>query len=179
MPSAFTHAASAIAAGYTFNVADRKKMIIIGAICSMLPDADAISFQFGIPYESMWGHRGITHSFFFAFILALTVMTIFYRNISSGKKWFVLFTYFFIATSLHPLLDAMTSGGLGVAFFAPFENSRYFFPFRPIRVSPISITRFFSYHGWLVFKSEFIVVWIPCIAWMMIVALFRKRKKSI
>jgi len=38
----------------------------------------------------------------------------------------------------------MTKGGLGVAFFSPFDNSRYFLPWRPIRVSPIAIHRFFS-----------------------------------
>ena len=33
---------------------------------------------FGIPYESIWGHRGITHSFFFAALLSsLLVLTIF------------------------------------------------------------------------------------------------------
>nr|HRC76832.1 rhodanese-like domain-containing protein [Kouleothrix sp.] len=33
---------------------------------------------------------------------------------------------------VHGVLDAMTDGGLGVAFFAPFSATRYFFPFRPI-----------------------------------------------
>jgi len=36
------------------------------AICSMLPDIDVISFAFGIRYEDMLGHRGFTHSIFFA-----------------------------------------------------------------------------------------------------------------
>ena len=27
-------------------------------------------------------------------------------------------------------------GGLGVAFFSPFSNARYFLPWRPIRVAP-------------------------------------------
>jgi hypothetical protein len=31
----------------------------------------------------------------------------------------------------------MTDGGLGIAFFAPFDNTRYFLPFGPIKVSPI------------------------------------------
>lgn len=34
----------------------------------------------------------------------------------------------------------LTDGGLGVAFFSPFDNKRYFLPWRPIRVSPISVT---------------------------------------
>jgi inner membrane protein len=87
-------------------------------------------------------------------------------------KWF----YFFIATASHPVLDAMTSGGLGVAFFAPFENSRYFFPFRPIAVSPISVSGFFSNRGWTVFKSEFTWIWIPCFILIGILSFLKKKK---
>ena len=36
----------------------------------------------------------------------------------------------------HGVLDALTDGGSGVAFLAPFDDTRYFFPWRPIRVSP-------------------------------------------
>jgi inner membrane protein len=59
------------------------------------------------------------------------------------------------------MLDAMTDGGLGVAFFSPFDNTRYFFPWRPILVSPISLTRFFSEHGLAVLLSELVWIWIP------------------
>jgi inner membrane protein len=54
----------------------------------------------------------------------------------------------------HGLLDAMTTGGLGVAFFAPFSAERYFFPWRPILVSPIGIERFLSPRGAAVLMSE-------------------------
>jgi hypothetical protein len=39
-------------------------------------------------------------------------------NISRLSVW----TYFFLAAASHGLLDAMTDGGLGVAFFAPFDE---------------------------------------------------------
>jgi inner membrane protein len=55
----------------------------------------------------------------------------------------------------------MTTGGLGVAFFSPFENSRYFFPFRPIKVSPMSVESFFEGKGLVVIKSELIWIGIP------------------
>ena len=55
----------------------------------------------------------------------------------------------------------MTSGGGGIAFFAPFVNERYFFPWRPILVSPMSIRRFFSARGAAILASEFVWVWIP------------------
>jgi inner membrane protein len=59
------------------------------------------------------------------------------------------------------LLDAMTDGGLGVAFFAPFSNTRYFLPWTPIRVSPIGVSRFFTERGLAVLKSEVVWIWIP------------------
>jgi len=55
----------------------------------------------------------------------------------------------------------MTNGGLGVAFFSPFDKTRYFFPWQPILVSPISLTRFFSGRGTAVLQSELIWIWIP------------------
>ena len=78
-------------------------------------------------------------------------------------KWQKLWLYLFLATISHGLLDAMTGGGLGVAFFAPFVNTRYFFPFRPIRVSPIG-SSFFSARGFTVLESEIIWIWIPSAA---------------
>jgi len=42
------------------------KLFLLAAICSVIPDVDA--FKFGIPYESQWGHRGFTHSLFFAYV---------------------------------------------------------------------------------------------------------------
>jgi membrane-bound metal-dependent hydrolase YbcI (DUF457 family) len=65
-----------------------------------------------------------------------------------------------IVTASHGILDAITDGGLGVAFFAPCDDTRYFFPFRPIKVSPIGLS-FFSARGLDVIWSEFLWVCIP------------------
>ena len=72
-----------------------------------------------------------------------------------------LFAYLFLTTASHGLLDAMTNGGLGVAFFSPFDNSRYFLPWRPIVVSPISVLRFFNPRAQAILLSELIWIWIP------------------
>jgi inner membrane protein len=61
-----------------------------------------------------------------------------------------------------------------VAFFAPFWDERYFFPWRVIRVSPISVTRFFSDKGIQVLKSEWVWVWIPSLAVILISRLIRR-----
>jgi inner membrane protein len=58
----------------------------------------------------------------------------------------------------HGVLDAMTDGGLGVGFFIPFSDERYFFPLRPIPVSPLSIESFFTSFGWSILKAELLFI---------------------
>jgi inner membrane protein len=47
-----------------------------------------------------------------------------------------------------------------VAFLAPFDDARYFFPWRPVEVSPIGL-RFFSRWGFEVLESELLWIWLP------------------
>jgi inner membrane protein len=67
----------------------------------------------------------------------------------------------FLATASHGVLDALTDGGPGIAFVVPFDDTRYFLPWQPIRVSPISLERFLSARGLRVLRSEAIWVWLP------------------
>jgi inner membrane protein len=134
-------------------------LLIAGALCSIVPDLDVVGFEFGIEYGDMFGHRGFTHSIFFAALLALFVTFAFFRN-STGSQ-LLIFLFLFISTLSHPALDALTNGGLGVGFFAPFSNERYFFGYRPIEVSPIGVGDFFSQRGLKVLLSELRWVWLP------------------
>jgi inner membrane protein len=175
MPSVFSHAVAALALG---KISTAKKMPArfwtLSAVCAVLPDADAIlGFAIGLR-GSQFGHRGITHSFLFALLLALTVVSLAFRKTRAfSKDWWKLVLYFFIVTASHGLLDALTNGGSGVAFFAPFDTTRYFFPWRPIEVSPIGL-RFFSPRGLEVFISEFVWVWIPSMLLVALAWLYRK-----
>jgi inner membrane protein len=160
MPSAFSHAVAALGIGAAFFGRDvPARVLAVGALCAALPDADVIGFRFGLRYGDLLGHRGLTHSFFFAAVLAALAAPL--VRTEGGPRLAKLWAYLFLATASHGLLDAMTDGGLGVAFFAPFRNARYFFPFRPIVVSPIGIARFFSGRGLAVIKSELLWVWLP------------------
>jgi inner membrane protein len=67
----------------------------------------------------------------------------------------------FLITASHGVLDAMTNGGLGVAFFSPFDPTRYFFSWRPIAVSPIGAGRFLSARGMYVLWTELVWLWGP------------------
>jgi inner membrane protein len=161
MASAFSHAIVALAIGKAVQNKDLSwRELLLGALCSVLPDLDVIGFYIDIQYGDLWGHRGMTHSVVFAALLAGSLVGVWYR----GKPAVVmtaLFLYFFLCTASHGVLDAMTNGGLGVAFFSPFDTTRYFFPVRPVLVSPIGVSEFFSAYGVRILASEAIWIWLP------------------
>jgi len=176
--SAFSHAVAALGIGACFYERRVPKRVwLIGAACSVIPDLDVVGFRFGIRYGDFLGHRGFTHSLVFAALLASAIVATGFRRGVPGMSQFSIWLYCFLATSSHGLLDAMTDGGLGVAFFAPFNNHRYFLPWRPIRVSPIAVGRFFTDRGFVVLKSELIWVWLPA-GVLTIVALALRRRGS-
>jgi len=164
MASACSHVIVAVAMGQAFRIKELGwRELGLGAFCSVLPDLDVIGFPQGIQYGDLWGHRGMTHSVLFAALLAGILVTLWYR----GKPAIAmtgLYFYFFFCTASHGVLDAMTDGGLGVAFFSPFDTARYFLPVRPVLVSPIGITEFFSTYGIRILASEAIWIWLPSLA---------------
>ena len=162
MPTIFTHAAAAVALGKAYARGEMPaRFWLLSALCAVLPDADVIGFAFGIRYGDLLGHRGLSHSLAFAAALGLTVALLFFRDERIlSRRWWSLACYFGVVTASHGALDALTNGGLGVAFFAPFDHGRYFFPRQPIEVSPIG-AGFFSERGLAVLASEFVWVWLP------------------
>ena len=92
-------------------------------------------------------------------------------GLSPARLWL----YVFLATASHGLLDALTNGGPGVAFFAPFDDTRYFFAFRPIVVSPIGIRPFFSAWGARVIVSEVGWIWLPALVFVGLAVIARRR----
>ena len=177
MASIFGHALAAYTIGKVSNISlNPVKLSLLLIFCAVIPDADVIMFNFGYSYMHPLGHRGFSHGILFAFLLAFGVRAIFYRKVNYfSKTGIILFFTFFLATLSHSFLDAMTSGGRGVGFFIPFENSRYFFSWRPILVSPLGIGRFFSERGWRVLQNEFFYIGIPALSLLFFNYLFRKK----
>jgi inner membrane protein len=172
MPTVISHAVAALGIGTAlFGRKAPVRVLALGAVCGALPDADVIGFPLGIRYGDLLGHRGLSHSLVFAAALAALAMPL-ARN-EGRPGWAKLWTYLFLATASHGLLDALTDGGLGVGFFAPFDETRYFFPFRPIEVSPIG-PGFFSKRGLVVIASELLWVWLPSLALAGIATVWRK-----
>jgi inner membrane protein len=178
MASAFSHALVAITIGKNYSKKYTSlKFWLLAATCAVLPDADVLSFQFGIPYNHFLGHRGFFHSLFFSLFIGILTTFLFYRKIkltdNLGLKYI---TFFFLCGASHALLDMLTNGGLGVAIFSPFDTTRYFFPWRPIQVSPIGIQNFMGERGIRVIRSELVWVGIPCFIYFILIWIVRKIK---
>jgi inner membrane protein len=146
-------------------------------LCAVIPDADVIGFHYGVHYADFWGHRGFTHSLVFAGLLAAAATALLIWSGSLGLQQYKLFAYLLMATASHGVLDAMTDGGLGVAFFAPLNDRRYFLPWRPIHVSPISISRFFSERGLTIFQTELLWIWLPSAFLVALTTILRRRRQ--
>ena len=128
----------------------------------MAPDLDVLAFTLGVPYEHALGHRGLWHSLPFAAAVAAFLAWAAFRHAEPG--WPRAWLYLFLCIGSHGLLDAATNGGLGVALLAPFDGTRFFLPFRPIEVSPLGVSAFFSARGLSILESELRWVWLPAVA---------------
>lgn len=176
MPTIFSHAVFAAVSGKAF----LKKPVsgwffVLMAICAIVPDADVFTRYFGVERGGMFAHRGFTHSI--AFALLFGVLTAFFAQkfIKTELSFATLFVFFALATFSHPLLDMLTNGGSGIVLFAPFTNERFAFPWRPVEVSPIGL-RFFSDRGWTVILSEFMWIWLPALAFLLLAKFTFNRK---
>jgi inner membrane protein len=134
-------------------------LAVLALAYSVLPDLDAVGMWFGVPYAHPFGHRGFTHSVFFSVVLA-GVGTLFAGEL--GAQPWLVFPVLFVTLISHGALDAMTDGGLGIAFFSPFSHRRYFLPWRMIAVSPLSPMALLSWRGLRVLGTELRYVWVPC-----------------
>lgn len=160
MPSVFTHIAVPLAIGLGLG---RKKipvpLLAAGMLATVIADADVLAFRLGVDYASEFGHRGFTHSIVFAILLGLIAAGL-------AGKWQLgklpAFLFVTLCALSHPLLDAMSNGGLGVALFWPFDDTRHFFAYRPIEVAHIGL-RFFKEDTFITLKSELIHVWVPAV----------------
>jgi inner membrane protein len=146
-------------------------------LCYSRPRCNRISFR-----HPLWRLLGTSRIHTFASVRSallpgVVALAIFGGGIT-GIGRFALFGYLFLATASHAVLDSMTDGGLGVAFFSAFENKRYFLPWRPIHVSPIAIHRFFSARGLAILQNEAVWIWIPAILFATVVLNLRRRTEQ-
>ena len=123
---------------------------VTAGLFAAAPDLDTWAMlAFDIPRGSFLSHRGFFHSPSVLAFLALAVASL----VARGRAILPLAAMWAGAAITHPLLDMLTDGGSGVMVLFPFSTERFFFPWRPIRVSPLSVARFFDRAGQIL-RSE-------------------------
>src|SRR5215471_18826777 len=73
-------------------------LTVVACAASALPDIDAIGYAAGVPYGHLFGHRGFTHSLFFALATAV-VCSLFAKQL--GAKSLTTLLVVFIAPASH------------------------------------------------------------------------------
>ena len=199
MASAFAHATAALALAVAFRPAASTspstspgpadaaaaeppavpaRWWLLMVACALVPDADVLAFAYGIPYEHVLGHRGITHSLAAAVVIGLLASAAMPRALWPRRRGRMTLGLTLSAAS-HGLLDAMTTGGLGVAFLAPFSAGRWFLPWRPILVSPIGLSRVLSQRGAEILLSEALWVGLPSLALVGVAEILRRAARHV
>lgn len=133
---------------------------LVFGLLATLQDLDFAAFFLGIPYGHPLGHRGFSHSLAFAAVLGIVGALLLRADRQGARSFWITALAAGAAAASHGLLDMVTNGGLGVGLLMPFDGARFFFPFRPILVSPFSPEHFLTVVA-SVLRSEILWVWVP------------------
>ncbi|MGO4331318.1 metal-dependent hydrolase [Cupriavidus sp. M-11] len=109
-------------------------LLLAGVAASVLPDLDMLNVWYaGVRYDTVFGHRGLTHSIGFALALGLLAALAARRC-----GWRRGISFLFVAASAvsHPMLDLLMDRGIGAALFFPLTSQRVTLPWRPLPLSP-------------------------------------------
>jgi inner membrane protein len=134
MPSSIGHALVAVTVAAALRPRPTpRRLWLVAAACAVVPDLDAIGWPFGLPAIAwLGGHRALTHSLLFAAGLGALVGAIYTRAPEWRGSRLRLCGILAIATATHGILDALTTYGAGVTFFAPFWWMRFKFGWEPL-----------------------------------------------
>jgi len=122
------------------------------ALLAMLPDADVLLVALGTNDGGAAGHRGASHSLFFAAAVGVLVGLIARRLGARGLRTAVIAA---IAVASHGLLDAVGEGGRGIPLLWPFCEQRFMSPWRFLPDAPRGLG-FLSWSGVVNITVEFI-----------------------
>ena len=175
MPTIMTHAVVGAAIMSAAPSLARPGPLALAVALAVLPDLDVVAVPLGVPWGSMWNHRGVSHSLFVALVLGLAAARLARHSVEA--PWWKLALALTVVTASHGVLDAFTNGGIGIAFFAPFSAARYFFPWTPVEVSPLGLG-ILSRHGFDVLVSEAEWIVLPTVLTALAVRSLRRQRHS-
>jgi inner membrane protein len=150
MPSAITHfivgaslALPAVQSRAIRKVLSPAAVVLSSGFLAAAPDLDTFFLRaFDIPRGSLFAHRAFFHTPFFLMLVSVALAFAVARRVP--KAILPLALVWAGCAITHPLLDMLTDGGSGVMLLFPFSETRLFFPWQPIRVSPLGVARFFQ-----------------------------------
>ena len=133
MASPWAHALAGAAVGAFYqDPRHRPRVMALAAVCAVAPDLDLIGWPLGISPLTLLGHRGLSHSLVFAVVLG-GIAALALRPPVTTRERVVAAVILMVATATHSLIDALTTyAPTGPAFWAPFSNQRYRFPWTPL-----------------------------------------------
>jgi inner membrane protein len=100
------------------------KAALYGALGGLIPDLDVLATRFLGPYGTWQYHRHITHSLFFAPVVAPLLASLAWRAHKKVKGHYKTYLWVFLLSIFtHPLLDTLTV--YGTMLLAPFSNERF------------------------------------------------------
>jgi inner membrane protein len=158
MPTVFSHALVAFTGARLLRLEPRLTGAAVA--CAVVPDLDVFAPALGVPGSSFLAHRGFTHTLGFALLLGIAFALLWFRPRQAWRLDTVA-ALLTLATFTHPLLDMATNGGRAIPVLWPFDDTRNFFPWRPIEVSPF-IGSFFNRRGLEVLVNEALWIGLPC-----------------
>jgi inner membrane protein len=140
MPLSITHALVPVAAAIALSRPPVYwRLVAFAAVAAMAPDLDAIGNPlFGLQANSIYSHRGFTHSLFVAIAAGLIAATLHrrlrVRPLTAGAVVGG-------AMASHGLLDMMTDTGSPVAILWPLSSARLYADWRPIHGGELELSR--------------------------------------
>ena len=114
-----------------------KRLVLAGACCAVLPDADFASVAFGFDsYSGTYGHRGFTHSLGFALLLGVLAAL---ALGPTTRQRCTAAVFIALCTASHPLLDGLIDSGICNAWAWPLDGARHCLPWRPVPMTGVNL----------------------------------------
>ncbi len=152
---------------------ERWRWIVGLALVSSAADFDLVLLLGGVPSNTIWGHRGFTHSLA-AGVVAAGLFALVARRWGArpGRAWLIAFLVY----ASHLLLDSMNVGTLGVPWLWPFTSAYYRLPWRPIP-SVLTAHDFTTWRGVPVLLAE-LAIFSPAFGYALWGTIGRRRGAS-